>query len=89
MPAHLISYDLRRPERDYEKLSAAIKNLGPWCHCLESLWIVMTELSSLEVRDALLESIDTNDDLIVAELGGTWASYGLPKQRVDWLNKNL
>jgi hypothetical protein len=49
----------------------------------------MTELSSLEVRDALLESIDTNDDLIVAELGGTWASYGLPKQRVDWLNKNL
>jgi hypothetical protein len=79
MPAHLIAYDLRRPDRDYEKLSASIKEMGQWCHCIESLWIVVTDLSTAEVRDLLIHSIDTNDDLIVMELAGPWASYGLRK----------
>ncbi|MBM3298814.1 MAG: SinR family protein [Deltaproteobacteria bacterium] len=89
MPAYLISYDLRRPDRHYEKLSEAMRRLGPWCHCLESNWIVVTDLGAVEVRDALIDSIDTNDDLIVMEVAGPWASYGLRKDCLDWLKENL
>jgi len=89
MAAQLISYDLRKPGRDYATLFAAIKQLGPWWHCLESIWIVKTALSTVQVRDALTPHVDGNDDLIVLSLQGGWATYGLSQECNDWLRNNL
>ena len=85
MALHAISYDLSKPERDYEKLFKAIKALGNWCHALESLWIVNTSLTVVEVRDKLKAAIDANDSLLVTELTGNWASYNVGTTQTTWL----
>jgi hypothetical protein len=89
MAAQLISYDLRKPGRDYSSLYEAIKQLGSWWHCLESIWIVQTALSTAHVRDALKAHIDGNDGLVVLSLAGGWATYGLSEECNNWLRNNL
>ena len=87
MPMHGVNYDLRKPGRAYGPLIEAIKSLGAWAHVAESSWIVSTDLTDAEIRDALLPHIDVNDVLIVTALTGSWASYGLNEELVGWLNE--
>lgn len=89
MGKRLISYDLSKPGRDYERLFEAIKGLGTWWHCLESVWIVKTDLSCAQVRDYLVKHIDSNDKLAVFGLDGSWATQGLEQNCNDWLRNNM
>lgn len=89
MGKRLISYDLSKPGRDYERLFEAIKALGSWWHCLESVWVVKTDLTCAQVRDHLVKHIDANDKLAVLELGSGWASQGLDKNCNDCLRNNM
>lgn len=86
MALHAISYDLSKPGRNYDSLFEAIKTLGAWCHALESTWVVNTTLSAGQVRDRLIKVIDSNDHLLVTELTGSWASFNLSSEQVDWLH---
>ena len=54
MNLHLVTYDLRKPGRDYATLFAAIKALGKAIKPLQSTWIVATNgvsLRSWRLRD--------------------------------------
>jgi hypothetical protein len=78
MPIQMISYDLQKPGRSYPGLFDAIKRIGTgWWHCLESVWLVETTLASTQVRDTLQQYVDANDRILVAALGGNWATLGL------------
>jgi hypothetical protein len=85
----LISYDLRKPGRDYSSLYAAIESIGStrW-HCLESVWLVRTPLSSGQVRDRIQLHLDANDKLLVASLGSDWATVGFDTRCNQWLRDN-
>lgn len=85
MPAQLISYDLITPGRDYTNLHEAIKKLGAWWHCVESVWIVDTQTSTSSIRDTLSKHIDANDKLLVVQLQGTWATMHLSEECNKWL----
>lgn len=89
MTRQLISYDLVAPERDYTELFEAIEEIGNSWHCLESVWIVITELTAGQVRDRLKAHIDANDKLAVFTLAGGWATYRLPATCNDWLKDNM
>jgi hypothetical protein len=89
MAVQSISYDLRRPGQDYSGLFDAIKALGSWWHCLESVWLVDTSLTGTQVRDALRSYLDANDSLMVASLRGNWATLGLPGNCTDWLREHI
>jgi hypothetical protein len=89
MAVQIISYDLRQPGQDYTGLFDAIKALGSWWHCLESVWLVDTSLAGQQVRDALRAHIDANDSLMVATLGGNWATLGLSGKCTGWLREHL
>lgn len=89
MANQLVSYDLTKPGREYERLYEAIKELGNWWHCVESVWIVVTPLSSAQVRDRLRQHIDANDKLAVFKLEADWATLGLDRNCNDWLRTNL
>ena len=89
MAAQLISYDLKKPGQDYGKLFDAIKAIGSWWHCLESVWIVVTDKSSSVVRDELQTHVDSNDKLVVLKLSGGWASLNLPDNCNEWLKNSL
>lgn len=82
---YLINYDLKDPGQRYLDLTAAIKSYGVWAKISYSCWAVRTELTAEEIRDDLIQYIDSNDVLFVCQFDG-WASFGLSREVVDWLN---
>ena len=91
MSSYIVTYDLVGPNRDYQKIIAAIKQLsGYWCHVSESSWAVKVEGSSaVHIRDTLIKSVDSNDQVFVAKLTGEAAWWNLGKEKNDWLMKYL
>jgi hypothetical protein len=89
MSVHLITYDLRAPGRNYQSLHAAIRAYGTWCHALESTWLVVTNASTVDTRDALAKHIDSNDGLLVLKQVNDAAWTGLSDEVSAWLMKNL
>jgi hypothetical protein len=90
MAAFMISYDLNQLGQNYSNLFEAIKALGTWWHCLDSTWIVKSNLTASGIRDILQRHIDSNDKLIVVRLTGeaAWTnSFGANCS--NWLKNNL
>ena len=81
---HVITYDLRKPGRDYSDLYDAIKSYGAWAHPLESVWFVDTQTDPGGVRDHLQQCIDSNDMLFVCRLVQHWASFNLSGEVIKW-----
>jgi len=65
----LITYDLNKA-KDYTALYEAIKSLGDWRRDsgLDSVWFVSTSLAPFQVRDRLLQVMDSDDTLFVTRL---------------------
>jgi len=90
MKKFLITYDLIRPGRDYTNLTEVIKRLGiTWAHPQLSVWIVKTNFTAVSIRDALLPFLDSNDKVLVCELGAeaAWSNQG--QEISTWLTTNL
>jgi hypothetical protein len=64
-----VSYDLRKPGRNYEALYT---RLADWkaVRVLQSVWIIETASTSESIRDDLAKYIDANDGLLVTGLTG-------------------
>lgn len=89
MATVLIGYDLNKPEQDYAGLIEEIKKLGLWWHCLDSTWLVNTELTTEQVRNRLKTKIDANDELLVIKVKRDAAWTGFNQKCSSWLQENL
>lgn len=89
MPCYIISYDLRKPGRNYDSLYEAIKSYGTWAHILESLWAVVTSKSAAQIRDHLAEHLDANDGLFVVKSGTEAAWQNVIYKDNTWYQKYL
>lgn len=88
MKVYQISYDLRK-QRNYNALYERIRNLGDWCHALESSWVVVTELDAISLHDYLKQVMDADDGLLVTRLKGEAAWSGLDPKVRSWLKQRL
>jgi hypothetical protein len=70
MLKRIITYDLRAPGRNYQQLYDAIGKYSPRAKITESCWIVGSDLSVVQIRNGLMQYIDSNDRLFVAALTG-------------------
>jgi hypothetical protein len=86
---YVISYDLSEPEQNYEDLIEAIKDYGTWWGHLESTYIVKDSGPSSDIRDNLIQYIDSDDSLLVAKLSGGWAESGIDESGTDWLYDHM
>ena len=84
-----ISYDLNKPGQDYPELYSKIKDLGDWCHPLDSTWFVETNLSASKVRETLNSVMDSSDALLVVKASAPGAWFGLDDKVSQWLKDNL
>ncbi len=84
-----ISYDLNRPGKDYPDLYKAIKEIGPWCHPLDSTWYVETTNSASVVVDKLRAVVDTSDSFVVTTAKAPGAWYGLSDEISAWFRDHL
>lgn len=70
MAKYLITYDLDKPNQNYEGVISTIKSLGAWAKLCESAWLVVCSSSAATVRDTVRKKMDSNDRLMVAALTG-------------------
>lgn len=89
MSCHLVTYDLNKPGQNYNDLYEAIKTFTSWCHCLDSTWIILSELTSEQIRNHISPYIDSNDSLLIVELSGEAAWIGISDECSKWLKNNL
>ncbi len=87
MAAYIISYDLVN-KRNYDELYESIKSFGKWARVVESTWVITSEKSCTEVRDELLNHMDSDDRLFVAESSGVGA-WKNARCSNEWLKNNL
>jgi len=80
-----ISYDLVKPGSEYESLYNAIKSFGRWWHQSGSVWFIVSDKSSSQIRDFLQPNIDNNDKLFVIEVKRNWAGIGFSQEEYNWL----
>lgn len=86
MNSILISYDLRKPGKDYQQVYDCIKRMGHWAKPLESLWIVKTSKNTTQVCDELRQHVDANDKLLVINVTGDAMSwFNMPTDVATWL----
>ena len=77
MPTYMVSYDLKTQGKDYSALIQALQEgYRSYWHCLDSIWLIVADQNHTQVRDYLVQHIDDNDRLIVADLGGNAAWHG-------------
>lgn len=72
MTKYVITYDLRKPGRNYDGLIAAIKTYA-WAKVNESSWFISTNQTPSEVRDKISATVDSGDRLMVTALTGAAA----------------
>ena len=90
MATYLISYDLKKPGRNYDDLYKRIKSYTTWAMITESTWAVVSAKTAKEVFTHIQGALDNNDILFVITVGGTaWWSNNLPDDVVAWLKKRL
>jgi len=87
--AYIISYDLNQAGQNYEDVLKVIKDHWAWARLGGSAYVVITEKKAIEIRDNLLNVMDSNDQLFVGAVNAPAAWFGLGDEVSDWLKKNL
>ena len=64
----LISYDLSKPDRDYPKVEAAIKNAAKYAHPLESVWVIESKFSEDDWKQKIAAAVDSDDKYLVTPI---------------------
>lgn len=83
----MVSYDLSKPNRNYEELHKFLRSQVDWCKPLESVWFVKTHLSAYDFAGAALKHMDADDHLLVTPVHGNSAWYNLDPRVVEWLKE--
>lgn len=70
MNYYLITYDLIGKNKDYSALIKAIEQLSleKPCHPLESVWLIKSLPTSVEIFNKLCTVIDEDDRLLVVQI---------------------
>lgn len=95
MATYIIIYDINKEGAAYaaanKVLTDRIKELfATYWHHLDSTWIVVTDMDHKQIRDDLVNYIDTNDELLVTKSSGVGAwNKGFSAKAQQWLVNNL
>lgn len=76
MANFFVSYDLIKPEKNYEALATAIRNSsGSWARVQYSLWYVKANMTAAQLAQRLWNSMDANDKLLVIDASNNIAAW--------------
>ncbi|NBI06690.1 hypothetical protein [Senegalia massiliensis] len=86
MAVYLISYDLNKPDNNYESLYETIKSYEAWWHHLDSTWIIETSSSCQSVSNNIKSHIHSDDNLLIIEVKNNFNGM-LPNHAWEYLRK--
>lgn len=89
MPVYLVTYDLKRPQQNYQGLYEVLKKADSWWHYLESTWLIKTSETVDAWQTRLRSTLDDNDLFMIMDLKPARYSGWLPQPAWDWIRTNL
>ena len=85
---YLVSYDLKDgAPADYQALYDEFATFDACIRCLDSSWLVKSELGSEEIRDRLRAKMGLHDHIVVVPYGKNRSSW-IPKKVIAWIREN-
>lgn len=85
---YVVSYDLRKPGKDYKGLWDELKNSPRWWHYLESTWLIATSENATQVHKRLRSHLDTGDNILIIQAGNNIQGW-LPEEAWKWIKREL
>jgi hypothetical protein len=85
---YIITYDLSNPGRNYETLLKKIMAYNDWARLGGSSYLITTAHSAIEIRDNLVQQLDSNDKIYVGLMGNSAAWKGLGDEVSNWIKNN-
>ena len=90
MPAYIVEYGLRDPNKNHPRLSRAIKKEYRYWRILEFTWIIEASGPAPQIYEYLEAMIDQNDRLFVCRLAGDAAlTEGFSDKGTAWFERIL
>jgi hypothetical protein len=90
VPAYIVEYGLRDPDKNHPRLSEAIKGRYRYWRILEFTWIIDSSEQASEVYDHVEASLGPNDKLFVCQLAGDAAlTDNFSDEGMAWLEQIL
>jgi hypothetical protein len=90
VPAYIVEYGLRDPDKNHPRLTKAIKEKYRYWRILEFTWIIEASEPAPRIYDYLEANIDPNDKLFVCQLAGDAAlADGFSDEGAAWLERIL
>ena len=85
MSVFVVSYDLKAPGRNYDRLYEALKKFA-YARPLESFWLIESNGTAGSIRDTLKQHVDANDKIVVIEFtqNAGWATLNISKPVMEW-----
>ena len=66
---YVVSYDLRKPGKDYIGLTEQLQASPGWWHYLASTWLISTSESATQLYNRLVPHLDKDDSILIIEAG--------------------
>lgn len=85
---YIVTYDLNNPGRNYENLLKRIKAYNGWARLVGSSYLVLTEQTATQIRNNLVQELDSNDKIYVSLMGNSAAWKGLGDEVSNWIKNN-
>lgn len=92
MKAFIVSYDLigNQSPVAYQNVREYITTrFLNWARPLQSVYIVKSSLTALQIATDIRTVLHPNDEIIVMELGKDWWVASMPEAVVAWLKTNI
>jgi len=84
----IIFYDLQQPDQNYEKVTQKIRSYENWAMLGRSAYLIMTNSTVVQVRDAINSLLNKGDKLFVGTCPVPAAWIGLPDDVSRWIQEN-
>lgn len=86
-----ISYDLKTPGRNYDRVIAAIKATCPfWAKAQYSYFYAHSDLTAEQVCNAVWEAMDANDSIVVVDASREQAAWrgSISREAAQYIRDN-
>ena len=84
----IISYELKAPALNKERLLQKIKAYGTWARLSGSAYLIVTAATPVAVRDSLGTTLGGGDRLFVGESPAPSAWKGISVEVSQWILRN-
>lgn len=85
----IVTYDLGQPTRRYDDLLHLIKDCPRWARLTQSSYLVVSDMTAVQLRDKFKSALDGNDRIYVGAVTTPAAWTGLPDVVTKWIKDEL